>query len=74
MRSKNDKFVYRDGSDEVGPICSKLLSTLKGIQQGKIKDAFGWLDTIEKPKDYLHRGQQNGTNGVQADKTVDEMP
>ena len=74
MRSTNDKFVYRDGSDEVGPVCSRLLTTLKGIQQGKIKDTFGWLDTVPPAKGYLHRGQANGLNGTQPDKTVDELP
>lgn len=31
-----------DSSEEPGPVCSKLLSTLKGIQAGNIKDTFGW--------------------------------
>ena len=49
MKSKNDKFTYQHGSNEPGPACAKLLSTLKGIQQGKIQDTFGWLDMIQKP-------------------------
>ena len=74
MPSRNDKFVYRDGSDEIGPICSRLLTTLKGIQQGKIKDTFGWLDTVPPAKGYLHRGQANGQNGTHLGETVDELP
>ncbi|PCG99408.1 Aminotransferase, class IV [Penicillium occitanis (nom. inval.)] len=31
-----------DSSEEPGPVCSILLSTLKGIQSGKMKDTFGW--------------------------------
>lgn len=27
---------------DAGPICTKLLSQLKGIQLGKVKDEFGW--------------------------------
>ena len=49
MKSRNDKFTYQHGSNEPGPVCAKLLSTLKGIQQGKIQDTFGWLDMIQKP-------------------------
>ncbi|KAI9782179.1 MAG: hypothetical protein M1816_001970 [Peltula sp. TS41687] len=50
MRSKNDKFLYRDGSDEPGPAIVRLLTTLKEIQQGKIKDEFGWCEKVEEPK------------------------
>lgn len=49
MRSRNDRFYYREGSDEAGPAAIKLLSTLKGIQQGKIKDTFGWLEYVKEP-------------------------
>lgn len=49
MKSRNEKFYYREGSDEAGPAAVKLLSTLKGIQQGKIKDSFGWLEYVEEP-------------------------
>ena len=48
MRSRADKFVYGDGGDEPGPICLQLLGTLKGIQQGKIQDTFGWLDYVKE--------------------------
>ena len=33
-KSTNDMFSYNGGSDEPGPCCAKLLSILKGIQQG----------------------------------------
>ena len=52
MMSKNDKFVYRNGSDEYGPICFKLLKTLQDIQQGKINDSFGWLEQVQDAKDF----------------------
>ncbi|KAL8684247.1 MAG: hypothetical protein Q9224_006491, partial [Gallowayella concinna] len=48
MKSKGDKFLYQGGGDEPGPACVRLLTTLKGIQQGKIKDSFGWLDFVDK--------------------------
>ena len=49
MKSRNDKFYYREGSDEAGPAAVKLLSILKGIQQGKIEDSFGWLEYVKEP-------------------------
>ena len=75
MKSKNDKFLYQGESDEPGPACVKLLTMLKGIQQGKIKDMFGWLDYIEEPKGFSKKGATaNGdvTNGVP--KNVDKLP
>ena len=31
-----------DGDEEPGPLCSKLLAQLQGIQLGKVEDHFGW--------------------------------
>ena len=67
FESRGDKFTYRDGSDEPGPTCVKLLSTLKGIQQGKIEDKQGWLYKVDKPEQW----PKAETNG--AEKTVDEL-
>ncbi|KAL9122882.1 MAG: hypothetical protein Q9187_000571 [Circinaria calcarea] len=53
-KSRNDKFLYQDGSGEPGPACVKLLTMLKGIQQGKIEDTFGWLEYVEEAKGYNH--------------------
>lgn len=44
--SKTTKYI-EEGDEEPGSICLKLLSTLKGIQQGKIKDTFGWCQQVE---------------------------
>lgn len=72
MESKGDKFKYQNGSDEPGPICVKLLTMLKGIQLGKIKDEFGWLDRVEKPEGYVNGSAGNGdANG---DDNVDRLP
>ena len=60
MRSKEDIFVYQDGADEPGPACVRLLETLQGIQQGKIKDSFGWLEFVEEAK----IPEQDQVNGV----------
>jgi branched-chain amino acid aminotransferase len=75
MRSKNDTFKYQGGGDEPGPAVVKLLAQLKGIQQGKIKDEFGWVEQVReyRPDEYAHdgtAGQSNGVNGA----TPNELP
>ena len=71
MRSKNAKFTYLEGGNEPGPACIKLLTTLKGIQQGKIKDTFGWLDYVKEPKDFLKKPVENG---VEINGNIDKLP
>lgn len=72
MESKGDRFEYRNGSDEPGPVCVKLLTMLKGIQLGKIEDKFGWLNRVEKPEGYVNGSAGNGdANG---DGNVDRLP
>ncbi|KAL8886987.1 MAG: hypothetical protein Q9215_005380 [Flavoplaca cf. flavocitrina] len=75
MRSKEDKFVYQDGADEPGPACVRLLKTLKGIQQGKIKDSFGWLEFVEEAK-IPEQGQVNGVDVLDGKENgnVDKLP
>lgn len=71
MRSKNDKFTYQGGADDPGPACTKLLTTLKSIQQGKMKDSFGWLDHVKEPKGFP---STNGISTDGVDGSVDELP
>ena len=59
MKSKNQKFTY----DAPGPAFTKLLDRYKAIQQGKVKDPFGWLDIVEDPQDWLAQ-QENQMNGM----------
>ncbi|KAI4210966.1 MAG: hypothetical protein LQ351_006193 [Letrouitia transgressa] len=69
MRSRKDRFVYQGESDnEPGPACVKLLKTLQGIQQGTVKDQFGWLDFVDAvegvPGQQATKGvETNGVNG-----------
>ncbi|KAL8713590.1 MAG: hypothetical protein Q9220_002452 [cf. Caloplaca sp. 1 TL-2023] len=75
MRSKKDKFLYQKGGDEPGPACVKLLSMLKGIQQGKIKDSFRWLDFVEE----VQLPEQETSNGTDVlnekiNGNVDKLP
>ena len=49
MKSKNDKINFTAADTEPGPVCAKLLETLRGIQQGKLEDKHGWLYKVERP-------------------------
>jgi branched-chain amino acid aminotransferase len=69
LTGKKTKYI-EDDSNEPGEVCVKLLTTLKGIQRGEIKDQFGWLDQISAPKGYA--ANANGVNG--ADDSVDSLP
>ena len=78
MRSRGDRFEYQGGSDEPGPCCVKILDQLKGIQQGKLKDSFGWLEYVEEAKSFLGK-ESNGVNGVDkgvngVGEMVDKLP
>ena len=72
--SSQDTFEYIPvDSDEPGPVCVKLLTTLKGIQQGKIADTFGWNSKVEEVElsKYAAAGEEiNGFNGG----SVDALP
>ena len=71
MKSKNDRFTYQDERKEPGPGVTKLLTTLKAIQQGKAKDEFGWLDFVEE-----HKADPTPvTNGLEHDEpSLDKFP
>jgi hypothetical protein len=44
-------------------VCTKLLTTLKDVQQGKIADQWGWLDTVQEPQEYETEAYGNGVKG-----------
>ena len=77
MRSRKDRFLYGDGSEEPGQHCIKLLTTLQGIQQGKIKDSFGWLDYVKEAKEYnfVESAAVKGAEVANGDyNNVDKLP
>jgi branched-chain amino acid aminotransferase len=42
-----EKIAYiEESQEEAGPICEKLITQLKGIQLGKVKDEFGWCAPV----------------------------
>ena len=78
MKSRDDKFVYQGEGNEPGPACVKILTTLKGIQQGTAEDSFGWLEYVEEAKGFGGERMSNG-NGVKAkadlmNGSVDKSP
>jgi branched-chain amino acid aminotransferase len=71
--SRSETFTYIPaGSEEPGPIFAKLLTTLQGVQLGKIKDTFGWNSEV-KQVDTKNYGPGEITNGVNAEH-VDKLP
>jgi branched-chain amino acid aminotransferase len=46
-RSETSTYLPSD-SEEPGPVFTKLITTLKGIQLGKIKDTFGWNSEVKE--------------------------
>jgi branched-chain amino acid aminotransferase len=70
-RDITTQYIKED-SEEPGPVCVKILSTLKGIQQGKIEDTFGWNTKVTQVdiNKYTAETQINGMNG----NTIDNLP
>ena len=72
MESRGDKFTYQEERREPGPACTRLLTTLKNIQQGKAKDEFGWLDYV---KEHQSDPPKPATNGVDLKElNIDKLP
>jgi branched-chain amino acid aminotransferase len=70
MESRDDKFEYPVNEKlDPGPVCTELLTTLKGIQQGKVKDQFGWNYQVTQPPPEFVKQATGGVNGA-----VDELP
>ena len=53
-----------DSQEDAGPICTKLLMQLKGIQLGKVEDKFGWCFKVsaEDGQKVIGESVQNGTS------------
>lgn len=68
LSSKNDKISFPAAEKEPGPACVKLLTTLRGLQQGKIEDKQGWLFRVERPAQF---GKTEGSGDA---KTVGQLP
>ncbi|KAK7907963.1 branched-chain amino acid aminotransferase [Apiospora marii] len=70
--SESEKVTFIEESQEdAGPICLKLLTQLKSIQQGKAKDQFGWNAAVSAADGSKVEGVPSATNGN--GQTVDQM-
>ena len=76
MRSRNDFFKYQGGGDEPGPALEKLLEQLKAIQQGRVKDSFGWRESVREytSDEYEVEGGKAKTNGVPNGHVPGQLP
>lgn len=68
LESTGDQFSYPAAANDPGPVCVKLLATLKGIQQGKIEDSNRWLFKVQRPEQF-GKVETNGSA-----KTVGQLP
>lgn len=69
---KSEKITYiQDSQEDAGPICLRLLSQLKGIQLGKVKDDFNWNAPVTEADGQKAEGAPKSTNGE--GQTVDQM-
>lgn len=59
-----------EGNEDAGPVCMKLLTTLQGIQRGKIEDTFGWTHQVHQVD--VHTLGQSDEKGVAGN--VSAMP
>jgi len=59
-----------EGVEDAGALCLRLLTQLKGIQQGKVEDTFGWRFEVreEDAKAIVASG-----NGDGEEPTVDQL-
>ena len=70
-RNETSSYIAAD-SEEPGPVFEKLLTTLKGIQLGKIPDTFGWNSKVEEV-DVKKYTSEPSTNGINC-HNVDNLP
>ncbi|KAH8676116.1 aminotransferase [Xylariales sp. PMI_506] len=68
-----EKVSYMPESQEdAGAICVKLLTQLKAIQLGKVKDEFGWCATVSEADGASIAGAPKVSNGTAA-QTIDQL-
>ena len=46
VHNDDQVVIFRNGHDEMGPVMTKLRSTLTGIQDGELEDTHGWVFEI----------------------------
>lgn len=61
-----------DSQEDAGSVCVKLLTQLKAIQLGKVKDEFGWCFKVEQADGTKVVGEK-AANGNANGQTVDQL-
>lgn len=69
-----ESVTYIPSSQEdADPLCLRLLTQLKGIQLGKLKDELKWCFAVTEEDGKKVVGEtQNGTNGTN-EQTIDQL-
>ncbi|KAI0378084.1 branched-chain amino acid aminotransferase II [Hypomontagnella monticulosa] len=68
----SEKVTYiPESNEDAGPICLRLLTQLKGIQLGKVKDDFSWCVAVSREDGVKVTGETNWAhkNG----ETIDQL-
>ncbi|KAI0160225.1 branched-chain amino acid aminotransferase II [Xylariaceae sp. FL1272] len=60
-----------DEQEDIGAICTRLLTQLRAIQLGKVKDDFNWRFQVSREDGTKVVGEQSTTNGN--GKTIDQL-
>lgn len=72
VESGAEKVTYlSDDVEDAGPICLRLLTQLKGVQLGKVKDEFGWCFPVSQEDGTKILGETKPANGD--GQTVDQL-
>jgi branched-chain amino acid aminotransferase len=61
----------QDSNEDAGPLCLRLLTQLKGIQLGKVKDQFGWCFAVSEEDGTKVAGETKAANGN--GHTIDQL-
>ncbi|RYP76889.1 hypothetical protein DL771_001442 [Monosporascus sp. 5C6A] len=70
--NNKEKVTYiADGASDAGPVCSRLLTQLRAIQLGKVKDEFGWCFPVSREDGTKVSSESQATNG--GAETVDQL-
>ncbi|KAI1333197.1 branched-chain amino acid aminotransferase II [Xylariaceae sp. FL0255] len=71
--AKSEKVTYApdaQSDDDIGPICTRLLTQLRAIQLGKVKDEFNWCCQVSRDDGIKVTGEPK-TNGN--GQTIDQL-
>lgn len=79
MKSTGKSWEYRGMDGNVGPLVTRLLASLKGIQSGNLPDPFGWRHAVNDPAPWMRQQEAKAlaANGKAANgslTSVDELP